>query len=680
MAFSLYTRELLERARSDAHRGLPDGATHVGRARSRFCGDDVRIGLVVQGGKVVDAGWEGAACAVCAASAHTLCGSMGSGGDPKAVAAALEAALAGEAAEGSEFACFSEVAAYPSRLQCVRLPWQALERGLEGVGEPAPASSPPAASGSDPAELAGSVWDAIRGFRASGGPVALATLVSVVGSSPAPLGSHMVIDVSGRFWGSVSGGCVESAVVQTALEVLSGEGPRSRLGVYQISNSQAAEVGLPCGGQVRIHVAPAPAPEAVDAYAAGAPFRVVDLADGDCLPASDEFPGDFAEALAESRRRGGPVTVERSGRTVFVQPLVRPPRIAVVGGTHIAQKLAQLAKTVGYEPVVVDPRPAFAEAHRFPGVRIVRERAENALPGLVDRDTAVVLLTHDASLDDPGLRFALPSPAFYVGALGSRKTQRARLERLAEQGVAASDLARLRGPAGLPIDARGAGEIALSILSEIVAARNREQVQRRVGAVFLAAGSSRRAGPTNKLLQQLDGQPLVARALRAVLDADIEPVVVVLGHEADAVRQALEPVAHGADVRFVHHPSHEDGMGTSIACGIASIAALPVDAALVVLGDMPFVRPEELKLLVRAHTASTQHLVVVPEVVSASGRSRPGNPVLWPRRYFGALSTLEGDVGGKQILRDAPGAIVRIPVSHDGVLRDVDRILAIREV
>ncbi len=687
---SLYSQELLQRARSDRHRGIPENATLEGRARSRFCGDDVRIGLELRGERVVAAGWEGSACAICAASAHTLCGALVQGTPIEALELQLEAALSGEPpGEGGSraFACFSEVPAYPSRVQCVRLPLAALSQALRpdvADGSP-PMDDPPStvdADPPDPPELADTAWDAIRMFRATSGPVALATLVSVVGSSPAPLGSHMVVDATGRFWGSVSGGCVESAVVQTALDVLSGESERSQLSTYQISNSQAAEVGLPCGGEVRIHIAPAPSPEAVDAYASGAPFRVVDLLDSHCEPVHGDGAAEgLSDALLEVGRRGGPVLVQRSKRPVFVQPLARPPRIVLVGGTHIAQKLAQLALNVGFEPIVVDPRAAFAEERRFPGVRIVRERPEDALPGLVDDDTAVVMLTHDASLDDPGLRWALPSRAFYVGALGSRKTQRSRLERLAEQGVEPSDLSRLRGPAGLPIDAVGAGEIGLSILAEVVAARHRKRVQRRVGAVLLAAGSSRRAGRINKLLQPLDGRPLVAHALEHVLEAGISPVVVVLGHDDAAVRSALEPLASrddGLDVRFVHNPAHEHGMGTSIRSGIRTLSELPVDAALVVLGDMPWVRPEDLRALVRAHTASTQHLVVVPEHVSAT-RSRPGNPVLWPRRYFEELGALEGDVGGKGILRDAPGAILRIPIPDDGVLRDVDHDLAIRK-
>lgn len=622
----------------------PTTPTHTGTARNRYCADEVTLHLVVEGREVRAAGWSGHACEVCRASATRLCDLLHdpAPGALQALERALDHALEGQA--DGPFAPFAPLVDLPSRHPCARLPFEAARRALQGVGSPAPAPVRPAAP------EAADAWASIEAYRAAGHDVALATLVDVVGSSPCPVGSHMVVADDGRFWGGVSGGCVEGAVVQAAVAMLRGDG-RSRLATYRIANSQAGEVGLPCGGEVRIHIAPAPGDAALRTYrAVGRGLaRVVELDTGREHLAPDD---------AERPYRDG-------GR--FVQPLVGPHRLVLVGGTHIAQKLAALARPVGLEVVLVEPREGFAGPDRF-GVPVHLGRPEHVLADLVDARTAVVMLSHDAALDDPGLRVALASDAFYVGALGSRKTQRARLERLAAAGVAPERLARLRGPAGLAIGAQGPGEIALSILAEVVAAKHAAEPE-GIGCLVLAAGRSRRAGPDNKLLHPIDGVPMVRRAVTAAVDAALGPVVVVLGHEADAVRGVLDDLP----VQFVRNPAHADGMGRSIAVGIEALEAHRVRAAFVVLGDMPWLRSDDLRRLARAHTRATQHLAIVP-VAGEGDAERRGNPVLWPARLFDALRALRGDVGGKGILAKAPGAVLEVRIDHPGVLRDVDEL------
>ena len=181
----------------------------------------------------------------------------------------------------------------------------------------------------------------------------------------------------------------------------------------------------------------------------------------------------LAEAADAALRddRAGPVTAE--GETWFVQPQTPPPRLIVVGAVHVAQALVPMAASVGLAVTVVDPRRAFATEERFAGeVTLIDEWPDDALTALrPDSRTAIVTLTHDPKLDDPALDVALRSEAFYIGALGSRRTHAKRVERLTEAGHAAEAIARIRAPVGLDIGAVTAPEIALSIIAQVVAAR-----------------------------------------------------------------------------------------------------------------------------------------------------------------------------------------------------------------
>ncbi len=173
-------------------------------------------------------------------------------------------------------------------------------------------------------------------------------------------------------------------------------------------------------------------------------------------------------AAREALRRDQCARLEHSGRQLFLQPWSLPLRMIVVGAVHVAQPLAAMAALADYAVTIVDPRQAFATAERFPGVTLVGDWPDEALRTLaLDARTAVVTLAHDPKLDDPALAVALRSPAFYVGALGSKKTHAARLERLRALGLSEAELARIHAPVGLDVGARSPAEIALSILAEI---------------------------------------------------------------------------------------------------------------------------------------------------------------------------------------------------------------------
>jgi xanthine dehydrogenase accessory factor len=191
----------------------------------------------------------------------------------------------------------------------------------------------------------------------------------------------------------------------------------------------------------------------------------------------------LAATIAEQLRKGKSTLVEYGGRRFFLTIHVPPVSLVMVGAVHISQALVPLARLVGFEPVVVDPRTAFATPERFPDVRLIAEWPDIALPPLnIDRYTAFAALTHDPKIDDPGLAHALARDCFYVGALGSRKTHAKRVERLRALGLADAAIARIHAPIGLDIGAISPAEIAVSIVAEITAALRLESGEKRARA------------------------------------------------------------------------------------------------------------------------------------------------------------------------------------------------------
>ncbi len=321
---------------------------------------------------------------------------------------------------------------------------------------------------------------ALGQWKAGGKPAALATVISTWGSSPRPEGSHLAVDGEGHFLGSVSGGCIEGAVIESARDVMAGAAPR--LLEFGVSDEQAWEVGLACGGRVQVYVESGALDElAARIVAAGRQRRalvvVTRLADAArCLVTAEGVEGGLVPAdavLAEAQER---LVSGRSGRLeadpeLFARAYVPAPRLLIVGAVHIAQALAGMAATAGFEVVVIDPRGAFASPARFPGIQLCDEWPDEALQRLgLDSATALVALSHDPKLDDPALQLALPSELFYIGALGSRRTHEKRVQRLTEAGLG-SYLGRIHSPIGLDLGGRAPAEIAVAILAEIIRVR-----------------------------------------------------------------------------------------------------------------------------------------------------------------------------------------------------------------
>jgi xanthine dehydrogenase accessory factor len=289
-----------------------------------------------------------------------------------------------------------------------------------------------------------------------GARMVLATVIETWRSAPCPVGTHMLIHEDGRFVGSVSGGCVESDVLQTASDIMGG-GPHV-VRRYGVADGAAWEVGLPCGGDIAVMIQPV-SPNyfpgklfgtIIDARAAGETILIgTDLTTG------------------QSRVAGG------SEADLFINPYPPQRRLLIIGAVEIACTLSAIASSMGFDVTVIDPRARFLTEERFPGIALDDRWPDEAVKAhKPDSRTAIVTLSHDTKIDDPALMAALASPAAYVAALGSKASHVARVKRLGKAGVDAGQLERIEGPAGVAINAISAPEIALSIAGGMIRAFN----------------------------------------------------------------------------------------------------------------------------------------------------------------------------------------------------------------
>ena len=322
--------------------------------------------------------------------------------------------------------------------------------------------------------------DALRAARAwmlRDGHVALATVIDTWGSAPVPVGGQMAIAADMSFQGSVSGGCIEGEVITAATEVLEAKAPRTL--TFGVADETAWRVGLPCGGKVSVYVErigrDAGGEVLIDKAIAARETRrglVVRtrLADGG-KQVFERDQSNLPPEIAARFRSAKSALEETPDGAFFVQALVPPARILVIGATHIAQVVSEIARLAAYDTIVVDPRTAFAAPERFPGVTLHAEWPQDVLPKLgLDPYTAVVVLAHVAHIDDEALKLALRSDCLYIGALGSSRNHAKRTERLTEAGFTADEIARIKCPIGVDIGAQTPAEIAVSVMAEVIAA------------------------------------------------------------------------------------------------------------------------------------------------------------------------------------------------------------------
>jgi xanthine dehydrogenase accessory factor len=336
------------------------------------------------------------------------------------------------------------------------------------------------------------ILDTIDNWVKEGKAVALATVAETWGSAPRQAGAKMAVTADMAMVGSVSGGCVEGAVIQEAVDCLTDGRPR--LLKFGVSDETAWDVGLACGGKIAVYVEPLDkvwwqaAARSVRENRAMATATIltgpsagqkvyVDPVTGD----TRESPGpstEQCETLAEAalgaleRRQSEHKLI---GELDVLIEVHRPqPRLIMVGGAHVAIALQSFARQLGFQVVLVDPRQVFASHERFPELEtILTSYPDKAFAQLgLDSETYITILTHDPKIDDPALRAALPSPAAYIGILSSMRSHQQRIERLTAAGIDPKLFERIHVPIGLEIGAKTPEEIALAIMAQIVAVRN----------------------------------------------------------------------------------------------------------------------------------------------------------------------------------------------------------------
>ncbi|RMG98083.1 MAG: XdhC family protein [Chloroflexi bacterium] len=326
--------------------------------------------------------------------------------------------------------------------------------------------------------------------------IALATVIQTWGSAPRKVGAKMAFTPERQISGSVSGGCIEGSVFEAGMEVL--ESGQPRLLHFGVADETAWDVGLACGGTIEVFV------ERLDTAVyqfihqliaqdkAGATVTVIRgpaslLGRKAAFSQEGEQVGSL-DAELDKRTRLMALAATHSQRLflndeieLFIDVIRPAPKLIMVGGVHIAVALTNMAKTAGFQTIVVDPRRAFGNVERFPHVdKLIQAWPDKAFANInLTPETAVVMLTHDPKIDDPALKIVLNSPVFYIGALGSQKTHAKRRQRLANMGFSEAEIGRIHAPVGLNIGAQTPEEIAVAILAEIIQTRHTQPMQQQ---------------------------------------------------------------------------------------------------------------------------------------------------------------------------------------------------------
>ena len=287
--------------------------------------------------------------------------------------------------------------------------------------------------------------------------VAIATVISTWGSAPRPVGGQMAIDVNGEIIGSVSGGCIEGAVISEGIKSI--KDGKTRVKDYGISNNLAWEVGLACGGELKILVQPLNIEDSiVNSMVAHIKNRQPIKLEVDCITGERLINNSLTNETSYYNKL----------TNQFIHVVAPHPRLFIIGAVHIAQALVSLANIANYDITLIDPREHFATKKRFPDCKIINEWPDTALANVtLDKATHIVTLTHDPKIDDPALITALKHDVGYIGSLGSKKTHYKRCERLLSLGLKEDEVSRIHAPVGLNIKAKTPAEIAISILAEL---------------------------------------------------------------------------------------------------------------------------------------------------------------------------------------------------------------------
>jgi xanthine/CO dehydrogenase XdhC/CoxF family maturation factor/CTP:molybdopterin cytidylyltransferase MocA len=496
------------------------------------------------------------------------------------------------------------------------------------------------------------IVDRVVALALAGRRAAIATVIRIEGSSYRRPGAKLLIEDDGRTLGGVSGGCLEADVREIALGIMQSGTPRLLHYDTGTDDRTVWGLGLGCNGSVDVFVQPATEPGTLESLREirarlerASPFAITTIVEG---PAAVGHTTVSDVGMPHARSR---VDVDGS-RTLFTEILHPPPRLIVCGAGDDARPLVGFASAAGFAVTVVDHRPAFLATERFPSAkRLLHFRPDDDVEALaVDARTLVVVKTHSFAHDRDWLKVFLETSASYIGLLGPR----ARADQMLGQlGVAADR--RVFAPVGLSVGADGPEQIAISVVGELLAVISSQQPQHMrerkgpampsdragsVAGVVLAAGTSTRMGQ-NKLFMEIEGEALVRRVVGRASKAGFDPLIVVLGHEAEFVQRAIEGILY----QPVLNPDYARGVNSSLRAGIRAAAETAAGAAVVMLADMPFVTTAMIETLIRKYRRGGAPLVIS----DYDGVNAP--PILYDRSLFDELATSEGQGCGKHVVK-----------------------------
>lgn len=497
------------------------------------------------------------------------------------------------------------------------------------------------------------VWSGSRPENRKG---ALATVIGTHGSTFRRPGARMLIFEDGKTVGSVSGGCLESSIIEAASEVIR-SGKSMTLRYDGARDDVILGEGAMCDGEVAICV------ESIEQ----------ELSDDLLAIADKEQESDLLIQVFDDGQRGATTRIgsgrksDADDRTILFQERVQPPlKILLCGAGALADAVGCLAGTMGWEPLIVDHRPHFLSAMHG---RVRRIDDGSGLAELIDQParTAVVVMTHHFERDLSLLEIAVSLEPLYVGLLGSRGRS-ARLMAELQERQPDLNLSRLHAPVGLDIGSETIEEIALSIVAEIQAVRRstrgghlREGTtpvhgrgSARMAAVLLSAGGSRRMGEPKLLLEGASGKPMISEIIENLIALDLNDLLVVEGAE-----QKVGEIARDIGVRTIRNEEWHQGVGGSIRLAVDAVGE-DIDAVLVVLGDQPRIRRTDLENLITAWRESRA------PVIATAYPEGGGVPAVFERSLFDELRRIDGDRGARDLIRSLAGVkLVRLDDTRD---------------
>ena len=510
----------------------------------------------------------------------------------------------------------------------------------------------------------------------NGERLALATLLETRGSVPQVRGATALFSGDGLMYGTLGGGVLEGHATGKAAALIK-QGSREVYDFDLNADISAREEAI-CGGSATILIdacvdrSLTVFREMENSIRQGKSGVLVTSITGKKTPAIErmwleEVPGEFPEELQQCLLDRKCLYEESpEGKARFLEPVFPLPHLVIAGAGHIGRALAHLGNLLDFEVTVVDDRSEYANPQNIPDAdSIVVEDIGKALREIPKSpETYIVIVTRGHKDDGEALKACLDDDVAYIGMIGSRrKIQLMREEFISLGWATAARFDGVHAPIGLPIGSKTVQEIAVSIGAQLVQVRQQRRKRPKplsVTAIILGAGTSSRMGKP-KLLLPFGESTVFGTVISHVLDSSVERVIVVLGANYDIHYKKIRDYA----VDIVHNPQYNDGMFSSLQCGLGSVGE-DADAVLVLLGDQPMIRTADMEKLIDAYRHSENRIMV------ATHGEKRGHPVLFGRGYINELKGYSKEASLRDLLQNHSGEILEIETGNEKILRDID--------